>query len=150
MPKTAVDENRHATAGEHDVRPNRSRRRRDREINAEAEPIRVKTPPQLLLGLRIAAPVPAISSFASPDEAFSSCGGLPKGMRKSPRARTTPRTPTTFRRRLTCDVRIASMARGEEEIAPAPQARFMTLRAEARRVPYDSPTHKFVPGVAKP
>src|SRR5437016_4287626 len=98
----------------------------------------------------IAAPVPAISSFASPDEAFSSCGGLPKGMRKSPRARTTPRTPTTFRRRLTCDVRIASMARGEEEIAPAPQARFMTLRAEARRVPYDSPTHKFVPGVAKP
>jgi len=49
-----------------------------------------------------------------------------------------------------CDVRIASMERGEEEIAPAPQARFTMLKAEARRAPYDSPTHKFVPGVAKP
>src|SRR5215469_10300063 len=98
----------------------------------------------------IATPVPAILLFASPDGEFSSCGGLPKGMRKSTRARTTPRTPTTFKSRLTCDVRIANMARGEEEIAPAPHARFMTLRNEARRSPYDSPTHKFVPGVAKP
>ena len=48
------------------------------------------------------------------------------------------------------EVRMVNMARGEEEIAPAPQARFMTLKAEARRAPYDSPTHKFVPGVAKP
>src|SRR5689334_24188993 len=94
--------------------------------------------------------VPATLSLVAPEAEFSSSDGFPKGIRKSTIARTTPNTPTTLRRRLTCAVRIASVARGEEEIAPAVQAKFMMLKAEARRVPYDSPTHKFVPGVAKP